>query len=56
MPKDKEYPILDIFICSRLDNKITYAHTEARYKFPNYFFYEEELYPLKLYDFGQNKK
>ncbi|WP_316354947.1 LicD family protein [Candidatus Trichorickettsia mobilis] len=55
MPKDTEYPILDIFICRRIDDKITYAHIAARHKFPNYFFYEEELFPLKMYDFGQIK-
>ncbi|HJD55436.1 MAG TPA: LicD family protein [Rickettsia endosymbiont of Pyrocoelia pectoralis] len=43
---------MDIFIFQKEQNRFIYANLEARTKYPNDYFYEVELYPLKKYQFG----
>nr|WP_253308049.1 LicD family protein [Rickettsia endosymbiont of Ceutorhynchus assimilis] len=43
---------LDIFIFHQEDNKFIYTNRDMRNKFPFDFFYDNELFPLKKYQFG----
>lgn len=43
---------LDIFIFHKEQDKLIYTNLPTRAKFPNEFFYDYELYPLKKYKFG----
>ncbi|MCC8369687.1 MAG: LicD family protein [Rickettsia endosymbiont of Oxypoda opaca] len=43
---------LDIFIFHQENSKFIYTNIEARNKFPKDFFYDNELFPLKKYQFG----
>jgi len=46
---------IDVFPFRKVGNKYQYLEHAARYKWPNEFFLEEELLPLKKYDFGKCK-
>lgn len=43
---------LDIFVFHKEKGKFIYTNLNARSKYPNDFFYEQELYPLKKYKLG----
>jgi len=43
---------LDIFIFHKKQNKFIHTNLTTRNKYPNDFFYDYELYPLKKYKFG----
>ncbi|ADE30236.1 LPS biosynthesis protein [Rickettsia prowazekii str. Rp22] len=43
---------LDIFIVHKEKNKFIYTNIMLRDKYPEHFFYDHELYPLKKYKFG----
>jgi phosphorylcholine metabolism protein LicD len=53
--KEKEwnYPFVDIFISKKFGNKITYKNEKCREFWPKDYIYEYELFPLKLYKFGE---
>jgi phosphorylcholine metabolism protein LicD len=44
---------IDIFIFHIKDNKVIHTNINARNKYPNEYFYIEELFPLKKYQFGK---
>lgn len=43
---------IDVFPFEKINNKYQYAEERARKIWPNEYFYENELYPLKEYPFG----
>lgn len=43
---------LDIFIYHKEKDKLIHTNLNSRFKYPNDFFYNYELYPLKKYQFG----
>ncbi|MFY9589443.1 LicD family protein [Rickettsia endosymbiont of Halotydeus destructor] len=43
---------LDIFIFHQEDNKFIYTNMSVRKRFPNDYFYDHELFPLRKYQFG----
>ncbi|MCC8417982.1 MAG: LicD family protein [Rickettsia endosymbiont of Bryobia graminum] len=43
---------IDIFIVHQIGNKFTYTNLSMRETFPNSYFYANELFPLKKYQFG----
>lgn len=53
--KPWNYPFLDIFVSKKFGDKITYKHETCRKFWPDDYFYEEELFPLKMYKFGELK-
>jgi len=46
--------IIDIFIFIKEGDKYRFLKNVARNKWPNEWFYEDELFPLKKYKFGNN--
>lgn len=46
------YPFVDIFIVSKFGDKWRYKSDDARKYWPNEYLLDEELFPLKLYQFG----
>jgi lipopolysaccharide cholinephosphotransferase len=44
---------IDIFIFRQKDDKFLYSNFRALDRFPNDFFYVNELFPLKKYQFGE---
>ncbi len=46
---------IDVFIFKKENNKYIYSQDWSRKKWPNEFFYEQELFPLKIYKFGNIK-
>lgn len=46
-----EYPFVDIFCFSKDNNKYILNHQELRDTWPNEYFTEDELFPLKIYKF-----
>jgi len=54
--ENKDLMCLDIFHMRKVGNKFDYANQHARKAWPEFFFYEKELYPLnQSYQFGQIK-
>lgn len=49
--KNFKYPFIDLFVMTKIDNKIVLKGQFARNFWPNEYYYVDELYPLKLYDF-----
>ncbi len=47
------YPFLDIFVSKNFGDKITYKNEKCREFWSKDYFYEDELFPLKLYKFGE---
>jgi lipopolysaccharide cholinephosphotransferase len=45
------FPFVDIFIVSKFGDRWTYKNERCRSYWPNDYLYEEELFPLKLYQF-----
>ena len=50
--KNKEFPFIDIFIYTKENNKIIFKYDYPKNQWPNEYFYYNELYPLKKYNFG----
>lgn len=50
----QEYPFIDIFLNTKKANKYTLDHPILNFTWPNEYFFEEELFPLKKYKFGDN--
>lgn len=46
------YPFVDIFVSKYFDDKITYKNEQCRNFWPKDYIYKQELFPLKLYKFG----
>jgi len=46
---------IDVFPFEKVDNKYIYKEERARNLWPNEYFYEDELFPLKKYEFGTIK-
>jgi lipopolysaccharide cholinephosphotransferase len=46
------FPNLDIFPFERHGQKLRYSREAARYTWPKEYFYEEEVFPLRKYKFG----
>lgn len=46
------YPFVDIFVSKYFGDKIAYKNEQCRKLWPNEYIYKQELYPLKLYKFG----
>jgi phosphorylcholine metabolism protein LicD len=44
---------IDIFITHNYNDKILYTNLEIRKKFPNDYFFKDEIFPLKKYKFGE---
>jgi len=53
--KKFKYPFIDIFVCEKIDGKVQFASKIARKLWANEFFYPQELFPLRLYDFEKFK-
>ena len=51
---DQEYPFIDIFLNIKKANTYTLDHPELNNTWPNEYFSQEELFPLKKYKFGEN--
>ena len=51
---DKEYPFIDIFVFKKEGDKYRMSSDELNDFWPNEYFYEDELFPLKIYIFGNN--
>ena len=49
------YPFVDILVCTEENNKIIFLSKSARKLWKDEFFYVNELYPLRLYDFENFK-
>lgn len=49
---NQEYPFIDIFLNIKKDNKYTLNHKKLNETWPNEYFTEKELFPLKKYKFG----
>jgi lipopolysaccharide cholinephosphotransferase len=45
------FPFVDIFVISKFGDKYTYKNEKCREFWPNDYLFEEELFPLKLYQF-----
>jgi len=50
-----KFPCLDVFINHEFDNTSRYFYEWSRYMWGNEYYYNKELYPLKLYKFGNFK-
>ena len=48
-------PTLDIFIMKKQKDKIITISDGMRLKWPNWYYFDKELFPLKLYQFGPIK-
>lgn len=48
-------PTLDIFIMKKQKDKIITISDGMKLKWPNWYYYDKELFPLKLYQFGPIK-
>jgi phosphorylcholine metabolism protein LicD len=46
---------VDVFLFQKKDDRYTYTDEFSKNTWPNEYFYEDELFPLKLYDFGKIK-
>lgn len=51
---DNEYPFVDIFLYKKEGNKYIMNDEELISYWPNEYYNEDELYPLKKYKFGNN--
>ena len=47
-----KFPYIDIFFVEKINKKIFFKSEEARNHYPEEYWEENELYPLKLYQFG----
>lgn len=47
-----KFPFIDIFIFERINNIIRYQSSDARNTWPNEYFYESELFPLRISKIG----
>lgn len=48
----KDYPFVDIFCFTKDNDRYILNHVDLRETWPNEYFYEDELFPLKIYNFG----
>jgi phosphorylcholine metabolism protein LicD len=46
------YPFVDIFVVAKFDNKWAYKNEKCRSFWPKDYLYDIEMFPLKLYQFG----
>jgi len=53
--KKFKYPFVDIFVCDEIDGKVVFSSIIARKTWSTEFFYPQELFPLRLYDFAKFK-